>query len=157
MLDMVLTPPVAASRRWLAGVCNTPTSRAHYRRSVFTHRETELIVTTILEILRHALGRDQYGRSERGGDYRNHFCAGEGSADFALCREAVQCGLMSERPPSQLSGGDFVFFVTDAGKAFNSENSPPPPRLTRGQKRYRRYIDADCDMKFGEWLCAERG
>jgi hypothetical protein len=37
--------------------------------------------TGILDVLQHALGRNRYGKAERG-EYRNHFCAGDGSADF---------------------------------------------------------------------------
>ena len=112
-------------------------------------------MSTILDILQHALGRDQYGR---GSDYRNHYCTGEGSADFALCREAVAAGLMRERPPSHVSGGDHVFVVTDAGKAYIAEHSPPEPKLTPGQARYRRWLfvaDA-CGLSFGDWLRSER-
>ena len=109
----------------------------------------------MLHILQHALGRNEYGRNPDGlPDYRNHFCAGEGGADFILCREAVAAGLMREHPPSEISGGDHIFTVTDAGKAYIAEHSPPEPKLTRGQERYRRWLDvADvCDITFGEWL-----
>jgi hypothetical protein len=108
-----------------------------------------VVVSTLLHILQHALGRDQYGK---GSDYRNHFCAREGSADFNLCREAVAQGLMREFRPSQISGGDHIFVVTDAGKAYIAENSPSEPRLTRGQRRYRRFLQADSGLAFGEWL-----
>jgi hypothetical protein len=111
-------------------------------------------VSTLLHILQHALGRDQYGK---GSDYRNHFCAGEGSEDFVLCRDAVSQGLMREHPPSEISGGDHVFTVTDAGRAYIAANSPPEPRRTRGQERYRRYLGsaaADAGATFGEWLKA---
>lgn len=111
-------------------------------------------MTTILDILQHALGRDQYGR---GTDYRNHFCAGEGSDDFKLCREAASQGLMREYPPHEISGGDFVFMVTDAGKKYIAEHSPRPPKLSRGQQRYQRWLavsDAR-GVSFGEWLKRE--
>jgi len=42
-----------------------------------------------LEILRHALGVDQYGRGEM---YRRHFCAG--GDDETVCRELVALGFM---------------------------------------------------------------
>ena len=95
---------------------------------------------TMLHILQHALGRDQYGRNPHGGpDYRNHYVAG--GEDVATCREAVAVGLMVEHPPSQITGGDPLFTVTDAGKAHVLANSLPPPKLTRGQERYRRWLD----------------
>lgn len=114
------------------------------------------MTTPLLHVLQHALGRDEHGKSRNGRDYRNHFCAGDGSADFATCREAVAQGLMAEHPPRALSGGDYTFTVTDAGKAYVVANSPPEPKLTRGQRRYRAWLDADCGVSFGEWLGAER-
>ncbi len=109
-------------------------------------------MTTILHILQHALGRDEYGKNPHGRpDYRNHYCAG--GADLVACREAVSQGLMREHPPSEISGGDPVFTVTDKGKAHVDEHSPAPPRLTRGQDRYRRWLAGPADvMTFGEWL-----
>lgn len=113
-------------------------------------------MTTILHILQHALGRDEYGR---GTDYRNHYCTGEGSADLALCRDAVARGLMVEHAPREISGGDFIFTVTDAGKAFIAEHSPAPPKVSRGQQRYRRWLAASDvrDVSFGDWLRAGGG
>lgn len=114
----------------------------------------------ILAILQHALGRNEYGHNPNGGpDYRNHFVAGEGTNDARLCRDAVAQGLMREHPASALSGGDPVFTVTDAGKAYVAEKSPLPPRLTLGQKRYRRWLHvADATGEtFGEWLKREHG
>jgi hypothetical protein len=109
----------------------------------------------LLHVLQHALGRDQYGKRHRAEDYRNHFCAGEGHTDFATCREAVAQELMREHPPSALSGGDYIFVVTEAGKAYVDANSPREPKLTRGQIRYREWLRsgaADCGVSFGEWL-----
>jgi hypothetical protein len=42
--------------------------------------------------------------------------------------------------------------VTDAGKVAMLEQSPKPPKLTRSQQRYRRYLDADAGASFREWL-----
>lgn len=110
----------------------------------------------LLHVLQHALGRNQYGKNPDGrADYRNHFCTGGGSADFATCRQAVADGLMVEHPPSALSGGDSVFVVTGAGRAYIAANSPPEPKLTRGQRRYREWLRsaaADCGVTFGAWL-----
>lgn len=112
-------------------------------------------MTTILAILQHALGRDQYGH---GTDYRNHYCVGSGP-DLATCREAVAQGLMVEHAAREVSGGDPIFTVTDAGKAYIAEHSPKPPKLTPGQKRYRRWLQvSDCrpDLTFVAWLKSER-
>jgi hypothetical protein len=105
-----------------------------------------------LHILQHSLGIDQYGRGER---YRNHFVTGEGSTDYPACMSLVAKGLMMRRDGSPLTGGDYLFRVTEAGQEFVTENSPAPPpepKLTRSQKRYRRYLEADCGVSFREWL-----
>jgi hypothetical protein len=50
--------------------------------------------------------------------YRNHFCTGEGSDDWATIARLIDRGLMRvSRKPSQLSGGDTVFCVTAIGLA----------------------------------------
>jgi hypothetical protein len=102
-----------------------------------------------LHILQHALGLDQYGQ---GTQYRNHYVCGPGHHGYDDCRALVSAGLMVERPPHELYGGDSCFTVTDAGKEAVLRESPDPPKLTRGQKRYREWLRADCGMKFGEWL-----
>lgn len=40
----------------------------------------------------------------------------------------------------------------EAGKRHVTEHSPPPPKLTRSQKRYEAWLDADCGLTFGEFL-----
>lgn len=106
-----------------------------------------------LHILQHSLGVDQYGRGEQ---YRNHFVTGPGSTDYDACMSLVDKSLMTRRPGSELSGGDDIFRVTDAGKAHVAEHSPAPPKLTRSQKRYQDYLDADCNVSFREWLGGDR-
>jgi hypothetical protein len=106
-------------------------------------------VSAVLGILQHALGVDQYGRGRR---YRSHFVTGEGSTDYPSCMEAVERGLMTRHDGSQMTGGDFLFTVTRAGDRFVTENSPAPPKLTRSQKRYREWLNADCGGTFAEWI-----
>lgn len=65
-----------------------------------------------LEILRHALGLDRYGR---GVQYRNYFSTGPGTDDWDVCRRLVERGLMIDRGACQLYGGDHVFSVTHQG------------------------------------------
>jgi len=100
-----------------------------------------------LEILQHALGADEYGRRPR--DSRNYFCAGPG--DEPDCRELVAMGYMQE-----MGKRDWLPYyncsVTGAGINAMLRESPAPPKLTAGQKRYQRFLDADSDMSFGEWL-----
>jgi len=99
-----------------------------------------------LDILQHSLGLDQYGR---GTGYRNHFCSG-GEDEF-ICRELVAEGLMHECPVCDIVPG-YNCYVTEAGKKAIREHSPAPPKLTRSQKRYQRFLDADCGLSFKEWL-----
>lgn len=107
-----------------------------------------------LHILQHAIGRDEYGRprSQTNPEFRNHFVTGEGSRDYPHCMALVAAGLMTRRSGSAISGGDDIFYVTDAGRAYVAANSPKPPKLTRSQQRYQNFLDADCGLTFREWL-----
>lgn len=99
----------------------------------------------LLHILQHSLGLDR--------KYRNHFCAG--GKDLEKCRELVGMGLMVERKGSAITGEDPTFHVTKEGEKAVDEHSPKPPKLTRGQRRYREWLKvADCfqDWTFGDWL-----
>jgi hypothetical protein len=98
-----------------------------------------------LHVLQHSLGVDQYGQ---GPMYRNHFCAG--GDDEATCRELVALGFMRTFERSYLPYYNCT--VTAEGKAAMLAESPKPPKLTRSQERYRRFLRADCDRPFGEWL-----
>ena len=103
-----------------------------------------------LHILQHALGVDQFGR---GAQHRSHFVTGAGSDDHPTCMALTERGLMKRWDGASLQfGGDDFFRVTDAGRAFVAEHSPPPPKLTRSQRRYQRYLDADSSLTFRAWL-----
>ncbi len=103
----------------------------------------------ILSVLQHSLGVDQFGRSTQ---YRRHFVCGEGHHSYAACCEAVAQGLMIRREVTMYAANGSTFLVTDEGCAWMAANSPAPPKLTRSQQRYQRYLDADCSMTFREWL-----
>jgi hypothetical protein len=117
-----------------------------------------LLTARQLEILQHALGVDEYGRSPKGanlsydGFCRNFFCAG--GKDEDICRELVEMGYMRQRATTEV----YPYFncsVTDAGQKAMREESPKPPKLTPGQKRYKEWLEvADCfpDWSFGDWL-----
>lgn len=102
-----------------------------------------------LGILQHSLGLDQHGH---GHAYRNHYVVGPGDAGHEECLALVAAGLMKRRAGGELTGGDDLFTVTEAGRAFVAQHSPPPPRMTRGQERYQRFLNADSGLSFGEWL-----
>jgi hypothetical protein len=102
-----------------------------------------------LHVIQHSLGCDQFGR---GTMYRNHFVTGEGSIDHPICMEAVERGLMKRHAGSALTGEMDAFTVTREGKEWMAANSPAPPKLTRSQRRYQAYLNADCPMSFREWI-----
>lgn len=104
-----------------------------------------------LQILQHALGVDEHGRTPRGFTLytRNHFCAG--GADEAACRELVALGYMEQHPTTSWLPY-YNCSVTQAGIKAMHKKSPPAPKLSRGQERYRRFLEADSSSSFGEWL-----
>lgn len=106
-----------------------------------------------LHILQHSLGLNQYGE---GSMYRNHFVTGAGSQNYPLCQALVADGLMVEHSNHALVGGDSIFVVTSKGVDYVALNSPPAPKLTRSQKRYRDWLSADCGMTFAQWIGAKR-
>lgn len=105
-----------------------------------------------LHILQHTLGVDQYGRGEQ---YRNHFCAG--GCDETICRELMALGYMRTWRGADENGQvpGYPYFncsVTEEGKAMMLRESPVPPKLSRSQKRYRRFLEADLGCSFSEFL-----
>lgn len=105
-----------------------------------------MIEPRLLHVLQHALGLDQYGQ---GRTYRNFFCAGE--ADEVLCEQLVVMGYMRRHRTTELYPYA-NFSVTDEGRKAVRDHSPAQPKLTRSQRRYRRFLDADSDLSFIEWL-----
>lgn len=66
------------------------------------------------ELMRHALGVQQYGvRFKK--PYRNHFVAG--GDHVAIWDGLVAQGFATKREGNQITGGCPVFYVTDAGRA----------------------------------------
>lgn len=63
-------------------------------------------------ILRHALGLTRSSR-----EYRNHFLTGPGSTDYPHCEALVRSGLMRRDEGHVLPGRDWIYVVTEAGKA----------------------------------------
>ena len=95
-----------------------------------------------LEILQHALGVDQYGRTPKGFTpfTRNHFCAGP--KDEPDCRALIALGFMAQHKTTDV----FPYFncsLTVEGQDAMKKTSPKPPKLTRAQMRYREYLESD--------------
>lgn len=89
----------------------------------------------LLKILQHSLGVDQYGR---GRQYRNHYVAG--GDDEARCRELIALGLMEQRGSGEGLCG-VPFSVTREGIKAMHAASPAPPKHTRSQRRYQRWLE----------------
>lgn len=106
------------------------------------------MTTQQLHLLQHALGLDEYGR---GRAYRRHYVGDEHE-----CRPLVELGHMVEHRATELTGGSPLFIVTEAGERATRKGSPAPPKLSRSEQRYRRFLRADSGMSFGEWLKYER-
>lgn len=119
----------------------------------FLTNNRRIIVDSELHILQHSLGVGDYGDKP---SYRNHFVTGKGSSDHLICQALVEKGLMKIQPMDKmLTGGDDCFVVTQKGidyVALNSPMRPPEPKMTRSQKNYRAYLDADCGFSFSEWM-----
>ena len=106
-----------------------------------------------LHVLQHSLGLDDYGQ---GAGHRNYFVTSEGTDDWPVCVAAVADGLMTQTKGDAITGGGDVFRVTPAGMVWVQEHSPKAPKLTRAQRTYRDWLDADNGMTFGAWLKAGR-
>ena len=104
---------------------------------------------TQLHIMQHTLGLDAYGQ---GTFYRNRFVTGPDCDNYTDCRALVDAGFMVEHPPRALFGGHSCFTVTDAGLVAVAEQSPKPPKRTRSQLRYDKWLRIDGVESFGEWL-----
>jgi hypothetical protein len=105
-----------------------------------------------LHVLQHALGLDKHGRGQA---YRRHFCPDQTGPDTDLCVALVAKRFMVERPVKWV-GNLRTFIVTEDGEAACRGQSPPPPKLTRSQRRYREWLHSGWSdgMKFGAWLKA---
>lgn len=110
-----------------------------------------------LEILQHALGVDEYGRTPKGFTpyTRNHFCAGVG--DEPDCRELLALGFMAEHERTRWLPYLNCSVTVVGIKAMHAE-SPRAPKVTAAAMRYQEFLDysdvADCT--FREWLTIRR-
>lgn len=109
-----------------------------------------------LHILQHTLGVGNYGDKD---SYRNYFVTGVGTDDFPICEALVADGLMKRHDPRDIYGGNYCYTVTPAGieyVATNSPKRPPEPKLTRAQRNYRNFLNADCGLSFAEYMGFQR-
>lgn len=102
-----------------------------------------------LHILQHSLGLDQFGQ---GNPYRNHYAVTPGADVWPHLMELVKRGLMEDQGAQRLWSGMHCFTVTEKGREVMYAESPEPPKVSRGKRRYEAFLRADNGMKFGEWL-----
>ena len=99
-----------------------------------------------IHVLQHSLGITDGGK-----EYRNYYCA---VTDDPQLEALTRSGLMV-RGHKINDGRNRYYFVTDDGRKVAYKNLPSRPRLTRGQRRYRKWMNiSDCypDLTFKEFL-----
>jgi len=104
-----------------------------------------MITAQQLHILQHSLGLDQYGQGEA---YRNHYVSDPNPDLIAL----EKLGYLHDRGPQSMMRGNHLYQVTPAGKQCIYRESPKPPKISKGRRKYLAFLRADSGMKFGEWL-----
>jgi hypothetical protein len=107
-----------------------------------------------LHVLQHSLGVDKHGRGEH---YRNRYVCDAGNP---VIGSLVASGLMEDWGAKSIASGMHWYVVTDDGKRAMFAQSPPPPKLTRSQQRWKRFVESgalDCGWSFPEWLKTEEG
>lgn len=80
------------------------------------------------ELMEHALGLNYHRTS-----FRNHFVTGPGSTDWDAWQSLVDRGFAVRREPSPISGGDYVFTVTDEGKSVLAKFKPEKSKSKSSQ------------------------
>lgn len=109
-----------------------------------------------LFILRHSIGLDENGhRQFTGPGYvRNWYCEDIENGVPAPIQGLIDAGLMKAGRKIN-AGTSQYFYVTDAGRR-EALKDVVYPKLTRSQKRYRAFLEADSNLSFGEWLKCRR-
>ena len=106
-----------------------------------------------LNIMRHALGIDDAGIPKNNRDYfRNRFFTDLNTEDGKECQHLVEIGMMEGTGPLFLAAGMHMFMVSEQGRKYVDENAPTPEKLTRSQKRYKRFLELDTGLTFKEFL-----
>lgn len=108
------------------------------------------VVMPFYHLLHHTLGITDPNQFD---SYRNFFEASDGHTDLPGLLELCKAELMIEgKSPSFCHQDSRTFYVTQKGREVAFETRPKPPKLTRGQRRYRTYLRSEVDQSFGEWL-----
>ena len=117
-----------------------------------------VITKNQLNIMRHALGIDDAGISKNNRDYfRNRFVTDLNTENGKECQQLVAIGMMEDTGPLFLAVGMHLFMVSEQGRKYVDENAPKPEKLTRGQRRYREFLELDMGLTFKEFLMIKKG
>jgi len=106
-----------------------------------------------LDILQHAIGADQFGRTQAA---RNYFVTDGNCDDGWECQALVAAGWMKDCGTQEWAGGMTLYRVTDAGRAAVAANSKSPPKLTASARRYQAFLSEDSGLTFHEWLACQK-
>lgn len=114
-----------------------------------------------LNILRHAVGvdddgHDRYPHATSMDERRNRFVTDPASEDGKNCQRLVSLKLMADHGPQKMMGGMHFYTVTDEGMEVVLLHKPWKPKTSRAKQRYQDFLDADCGLRFGEWLKRKR-
>lgn len=83
------------------------------------------------------------------GEKRNFFGTSLNCKDSNEFELLVNMGLATKQNAPSWSGDDVCYSLTDEGKWIAKDTMPVSPKLTRGQKRYERYLEySDCFDSF---------
>jgi len=104
-----------------------------------------------LAILQHTLGADQYGHVRH---ERNYFGTNKNFHDGIICESLLALGYMTSQEGDQaIFPVETFYFATKSGKQAMQDESPKPPKKTKGQRRYEEWLRGASDfVSFGEWL-----
>jgi hypothetical protein len=101
-------------------------------------------------LLHHALGIKDPDQVH---SFRNYFAASNRHHDLQGLLELCGEGLMVEgNTPSFCHDEQRTFYVTENGRLLAFNTRPKPPKLTKGQKRYKLFLSMDSEYTFGDWL-----
>ncbi|MDE2106005.1 MAG: hypothetical protein KGL39_52770 [Patescibacteria group bacterium] len=110
-----------------------------------------------LNILRHAVGvdsdgTDRYPNALTLDERRNRFVTDPASEDGKNCQALVAQGWLADQGAQKMLGGMHYYTVTEDGMNVVRLHRPQPKRNSRSARRYQDFLNADCGLRFGEWL-----
>jgi len=86
------------------------------------------------------------------GESRNWFVTNPTSKDGVEFEKLINGGLAIKQAAPSWAGDKVIYSLTEKGKQIAKDTMPKPPKLTRGQKRYKRFLEyGDCFDSFIEF------